>query len=97
MSGALLCNLLNAEIKQQAETAVMIVVSDVMMLSWWGVQQVEDLEQLVGQQMDLKFLEVDEEEERCVFSARNASRQDVHGFEVRHILIQDCSALRAQE
>lgn len=49
-------------------------------------QQVEDLEQLVGQQMDLKFLEVDEEEERCVFSARNASRQDVHGFEIGDVI-----------
>jgi small subunit ribosomal protein S1 len=33
---------------------------------------VDDMESMVGQKIEMKFLEVNEEEERCVFSARNA-------------------------
>ena len=36
------------------------------------MQPVEDLEALVGDTIEMKFLEVNEEEERCVFSARSA-------------------------
>ncbi len=44
----------------------------------------EDLETLIGQHLEMKFLEVDEEEERCVFSARNAqSAQLTSSFKVQ--------------
>lgn len=36
------------------------------------LQPTEDLESLVGQTLKMKFLEVDEEQERVVFSARRA-------------------------
>ena len=49
------------------------------------LQPPEDLEELVGQKLMVKFLEVDEEQERVVFSARRAhSEAFTSGFKVRH-------------
>jgi hypothetical protein len=48
-----------------------------------GLQPPEDLETLVGQKLMVKFLEVDEEQERVVFSARRAhSESFTSGFKV---------------
>jgi hypothetical protein len=47
------------------------------------MQPPEDLETLVGQTLMVKFLEVDEEQERVVFSARRAhSETFTSGFKV---------------
>ncbi len=48
------------------------------------LQPTEDLESLVGQKLKMKFLEVDEEQERVVFSARRAhSEAFTSGFKVQ--------------
>ena len=47
------------------------------------MQPPEDLEELVGTKLMVKFLEVDEEQERVVFSARRAhSEAFTSGFKV---------------
>ena len=82
--------------------------------SWWArslcgiaadisnsqAQPPEDLEELVGTKLMVKFLEVDEEQERVVFSARRAhSEAFTSGFKVsgsgsrRHPELADSSAL----
>lgn len=49
---------------------------------------VEDLESLVGQTLEMKFLEVDEEQERVVFSARRAhSETFTSGFQVGDVVV----------
>jgi small subunit ribosomal protein S1 len=48
----------------------------------------EDLESLVGQKLTMKFLEVDEEQERVVFSARRAhSETFTSGFKVGDVVV----------
>lgn len=48
------------------------------------LQPTDDLESLIGDTMTVKFLEVDEEQERVVFSARRAhSETFTSGFKVR--------------
>lgn len=44
----------------------------------------DEMESMIGEMVEMKFLEVNEEEERCVFSARNAVAANMTAnFQVR--------------